>query len=97
MKKNRFILYAIALLQGMVFYAPVATLYRQAQGVSFFEISVIESVSLALYDAIFGAQFRYPAVILTRGISYYLPLLVSGAVTLGTRISQLRGKARASK
>lgn len=48
MKKNRFILYAIALLQGMVFYAPVATLYRQAQGVSFFEISVIESVSLAL-------------------------------------------------
>ena len=42
------------------------------------------------YDAIFGAQFRYPAVILTRGISYYLPLLVSGMVTLGTRVSQLR-------
>ena len=31
-----------------------------------------------------------PAVILTRGISYYLPLLVSGMVTLGTRVSQLR-------
>lgn len=60
-------------------------------------VGVSESVSLVLYDAIFGAQFRYPAVILTRGISYYLPLLVSGAVTLGTRISQLRGKARASK
>ena len=53
-------------------------------------VGVSESVSLVLYDAIFGAQFRYPAVILTRGISYYLPLLISGVVTLGTRISQLR-------
>lgn len=39
---------AIALLQGMVFYAPVATLYRRAAGVSVFEISLIEAVSLAL-------------------------------------------------
>ena len=53
-------------------------------------VGISESVSLVLYDAIFGAQFRYPAVILTRGISYYLPLLVSGMVTLGTRVSQLR-------
>ena len=53
-------------------------------------VGISESVSLVLYDAIFGEQFRYPAVILTRGISYYLPLLVSGMVTLGTRVSQLR-------
>ena len=57
-------------------------------------VGISESVSLVLYDAIFGAQFRYPAVILTRGISYYLPLLVSGMVTLGTRVSQLRGAKR---
>lgn len=48
MKKNIYILYCIALLQGMVFYGPVATLYRQAQGVSVLEITVIESLSLAL-------------------------------------------------
>ena len=48
MKRNIFILYAIALLQGMVFYGPVATLYRQAHGVSVLEITVIESISLAL-------------------------------------------------
>ena len=53
-------------------------------------VGISESVSLVLYDAIFGSQFRYPAVILTRAISYYLPLLVSGAVTLGTRAAQLR-------
>jgi len=48
MKKNIYLMYAISLLQGMVFYGPVATLYRQAQGVSIFQITVIESVSLLL-------------------------------------------------
>lgn len=48
MKRNIYIMYAIALLQGMVFYGPIATLYRQAQGVSIFQITLIESISLAL-------------------------------------------------
>ncbi len=48
MKKNIYVMYAIALLQGMVFYGPIATLYRQAQGVTIFQITVIESISLAL-------------------------------------------------
>lgn len=47
-KRNIRILYAIALLQGMVFYAPIATLYRQAAGLSIFQITLIESISLAL-------------------------------------------------
>lgn len=47
-KRNIFLLYAISLLQGMVFYGSVATLYRQAQGVSVFQITVIESISLGL-------------------------------------------------
>lgn len=48
MKKNIYLMYAIAFLQGMVFYGPIATLYRQAQGVSVFQITLIESISLAL-------------------------------------------------
>lgn len=48
MKKNLYVMYAMVLLQGMVFYGPIATLYRQAQGVTVFEITIIESVSLAL-------------------------------------------------
>lgn len=51
-KRNIYILYAIALLQGMVFYAPVATLYRQAAGLGIWEISLIESISLALTIAL---------------------------------------------
>lgn len=47
-KRNIFLLCAIGFLQGMVFYAPVATLYRQAVGISIFEITLIESISLAL-------------------------------------------------
>lgn len=51
-KRNIYILYAMALLQGMVFYAPVATLYRQAAGLGIWEISLIESISLALTIAL---------------------------------------------
>lgn len=47
-KRNIYLLCAIALLQGMVFYAPVATLYRQAAGLGIFHITLIESISLAL-------------------------------------------------
>lgn len=47
-KKNIYLMYGIALLQGMVFYGPIATLYRQAQGVSVMQITVIESISLAV-------------------------------------------------
>lgn len=38
----------IAFLQGMVFYAPIATLYRQAHGLSVFDITLIESISFAV-------------------------------------------------
>ena len=47
-KRNIILLWGIALLQGMVFYAPVATLYRQAAGLGIFHITLIESISLAL-------------------------------------------------
>lgn len=47
-KRNIYILYGIALLQGMVFYAPVATLYRQAAGLGIFQITLLESISYAL-------------------------------------------------
>lgn len=47
-KKNIRLMYAISLLQGMVFYGPIATLYRQAAGVSVFQITLIESISYIL-------------------------------------------------
>lgn len=47
-RKNIYLMYAIVLLQGMVFYGPIATLYRQANGVSVFQITLIESISYIL-------------------------------------------------
>lgn len=47
-KRNIYLLWGIALLQGMVFYGPVATLYRQAAGLGIFSITLIESISLWL-------------------------------------------------
>ena len=48
MKQNRIILYTLALLQGMVFYAPVATLYRQARGLTISQITMLEGMCLLL-------------------------------------------------
>ena len=48
LKRNIYLLWGISLLQGMVFYAPVATLYRQAAGLGIFHITLIESISLGL-------------------------------------------------
>lgn len=47
-KRNVWLIYAIALLQGMVFYGPIATLYRQSAGITIFQITIIESISLVL-------------------------------------------------
>ena len=44
-KRNIYLLYAIAFLQGMVFYAPVVSLYRQVRGMSLGQIALIESIS----------------------------------------------------
>ena len=37
-KKNIRIMYAMSLLQGMVFYGPIATLYRQSVGVTVLDV-----------------------------------------------------------
>ncbi len=50
--RNIPILYAVALLQGMVFYGPIATLYRRAAGVGLGQIALMEGISLALSVAL---------------------------------------------
>ena len=47
-KRNICLLYAIAFLQGMVFYAPVASLYRQVRGMSLGQIALLESISFII-------------------------------------------------
>ena len=55
----------------MVFYAPVATLYRQAAGVGIFQITLIESVSLIL-----SIVLEVPWGILADRIGYRKTMLI---------------------
>lgn len=70
-RKNIYLMYAIALLQGMVFYGAIATLYRQAHGVRVFQITLIESISLLLCIA-----FEIPWGILADQIGYKTTLVL---------------------
>lgn len=46
--KNVRLLCGMELLQGLVFYMPIATLYRQAIGIGLTQIALLESISLIL-------------------------------------------------
>ena len=47
-KRNIHILYAVSFLQGMVFYAAAASLYRQARGLTLGQITLLESISFVI-------------------------------------------------
>lgn len=81
MKKNLYVMYALALLQGMVFYGPIATLYRQAQGVTVFEITVIESISLAL-----GILLEIPWGMIADRIGYRKTMIFCSALYFMSKI-----------
>jgi len=71
MKRNLYFMYAISFFQGMVFYSSIATLYRQAAGLSIFQITMIESISLVLSFA-----FEIPWGVLADRIGYRLTMIV---------------------
>lgn len=74
-------MYAIGLLQGMVFYGPVATLYRQAKGVSVFQITMIEGISLALC-----LLLEFPWGILADKIGYKRTILICNSLYFFSKI-----------
>lgn len=81
-KRNVRLMYAIALLQGMVFYGSIATLYRRARGVGIFQITLIESISLLLCIAleipwgIIADRIGYKTTLILCNGLYFLSKLV---------------------
>ncbi|MBD5473998.1 MAG: MFS transporter [Lachnospiraceae bacterium] len=71
MKRNIFFMYSISFFQGMVFYSSIATLYRQAAGISVFQITMIESISLVLSFA-----FEIPWGVLADRIGYRRTMII---------------------
>lgn len=70
-----------AFFSGMVFYAPVATLYRQSRGISIWQMSIIEAVSLALMMAL-----ELPWGYISDRIGYRRTLVLSFSFLLVSKI-----------
>ena len=81
MKRNLLFMYAISFFQGMVFYASIATLYRQAAGISIFQITLIESISLVL-----SLAFEIPWGVLADRIGYRCTMIVCSALYFISKI-----------
>jgi MFS family permease len=83
MKKNNvIIMYAIVFLQGLVFYGPVATLYRQSRGLNINQIFILESVFIILMLIFevpwgyFADRFGYKITLLTAYFLFFISKIV---------------------
>lgn len=81
MRKNLFLMYAISFFQGMVFYASIATLYRQAVGLTIFQITLIESISMAL-----TLIFEIPWGVVADRIGYRRTMIICGILYFISKI-----------
>jgi MFS family permease len=78
---NYRILVVIAFLQGMVFYGPVATLYRRAYGLDIQGLFLIESISWVATIILEAPWGRF-----ADRYGYRLTLLIGNAVFLGSKL-----------
>ena len=81
-KINVYLMYAIIFLQGFVFYGPISTLYRQARGLSMYDIFVIESISwimMILFEVPWGwfaDRFGYKKTIIISNTVFFVSKIV---------------------
>lgn len=80
-KKNIYLMYAICFFQGIVLYASISTLYRQARGLSLAEYAVIDGFSYA-----FQLAFEIPFGMLADRIGYKKTLVFSNGLYLISKI-----------
>lgn len=80
-QRNIPLMYAIAFFQGIVLYASISTLYRQARGLSLSEYAVIDGFSY-----IFQLAFEIPFGMLADRIGYKRTLVFSNGLYLISKI-----------
>lgn len=82
MSRNVYVMYAIIFMQGFVFYGPVATIYRQARGLSMSEIFIIESIALLLILIFevpwgwFADRFGYKRTLILVNSLYFISKII---------------------
>ena len=81
-KKNIFLMNVIMLLQGLVFYGPIATVYRLNKGINIKEIFLIETVfiiSNLLFEVpwgIFADKFGYKKTIVISNLIFFISKII---------------------
>ena len=82
MKKNVYIFYVLAFLQGLVFYSSIATLYRTSHNLSLYEMGIIEScfyVFIIVFEIPWGMlcdRIGYKKTMLIANIFYFVSKIV---------------------
>lgn len=74
-EKNVVIFYLLAFLQGLVFTSSIATLYRTANGITLFEIGIIE-----VFFSLFIIMFELPFGYIGDRIGYKKTMLIANGV-----------------
>lgn len=80
-KINVYLLCIINFLQGLIFYGPVATLYRQARGLNMYDIFMIESIFMVLL-----LLFEVPWGFFADKYGYKLTLVISNFLLFISKI-----------
>ena len=90
-KRNIRLLLAVNFLQGLVFYTSIAALYRQAAGLTLFEIGLIESISLVA-----SLLLEVPWGVAAERIGYRRTLILCNAVFFVSKLVFWRADSFAS-
>lgn len=81
-KINVYLMYIITFLQGLIFYVPVSTIYRQSRGLSMYQIFLLESiftVILILSQVPLGwvaDKYGYKFTLIISNILYFVSKIV---------------------
>lgn len=81
MKNNKYIMYAISFLQGLVFYGAFSVIFRESRGLDLSEIFLLESIFMILM-----LIFEIPWGIIGDKIGYKKTLLISYGIFLISKI-----------
>lgn len=81
-KRNYYLLLLIMFCQGFVFYGPIATLYREARGLTMYEIFLIESIFMVMMIVFeipwgyFADRFGYKKTLIIANLIYFLSKII---------------------
>jgi MFS family permease len=81
-KVNVYLMYAIVFLQGLVFYGPIATIYRQSRDLSLSSMFLIESISWVLMIIFeipwgwFADRFGYKKTLIISNFVFFISKIV---------------------